>query len=292
MTLRAAEPRVFPVLRRGFALPLVLMLVLICSILLAVLLQGHSTMLLNTQRQIDTYAFGHATRGVGEALNLVVQGREAEIAQALDPDGKIVEFHVDGGQVLSVYLEDGQGKVLSNLSGLGTENYRLGREVLRRLGEVARERAPLMIRGEGPLAISVNSAPEEVIRAALSAITGGEGGDGLARDIVRRRSAEGVIAADDLRTMISGSELSDEQKGRANALLTASPTLWRVWAVLESGDPFVPAQEYTAWATFLRSRSASPGDRATSAQRSVAIFGWERVTDRTYSPSMRAGARR
>ncbi|MDX2130864.1 MAG: hypothetical protein SFY69_02280 [Planctomycetota bacterium] len=273
--------------RGAFALPLALLLVVVCTTMLAVMLQRHGADQRTAQRQIDAYAFGHATRGLSEALNLLAQRKQGTIGQALDRDGKLADLRVAGGEVLSIYLEDGQGPALSNLSGLGQENFTLGRDLLRRLVEASPEDATRMTREEGPLSVSVNTAPEAVLQAALGAITGGGAASGLAGDIAARRRAEGFIDEEGLRNLISGSELSDEQKQRAHALLTATPTLWRVRAVLDSGRVRAQPVEYRAWAIFVRARAG--GDRANMVQRSVAIFGWERVAEVPYPDEMPMG---
>lgn len=269
--------------RRAFALPLVLLLVLVCSVMLTVMLQRHSTSLLTTQRELDGYAFGHASRGMSDALDAWLKFLQRKtIAEALDEEGNAFSLSVEGGQELQFRLRDGQGLALATLSGLGNDNVRLGREILRRLHEELREDAVNFVRDEGPLAVSVNTAPPEVLRAVLGAITEDDSGDGLVADILSRREADGLIDPDSLQTLISGSELTEEFKAKAKALLTANPALWRVYAEVRWPGSQRPTAQYRAWAIVSRGATLAQGDRNASLQRSVAIFGWERVQEDEY----------
>jgi hypothetical protein len=267
--------------RRAFALLLVLLLVLVSGVMIAVMVQRHAAQVRSTRRELDAYAFAHATRGMGDALDAWIkyQGR-GSIAEALDSDGNAFAFTTEDGQRLTIALVDGQGLALSNLAGLSPDNMRLGREILRRLWEIMGEQAPLFARNDGPLAISVNSAPPEVLTAVLRAITGNDSAEGLVADLLSRRQAEGLIDQSMLVSMIDGSELAPDHKNRAKALLTASPALWRVEASLSRGG--LEIGRYRAWAIISRGSTVSQGDRATAVQRSLSIFGWERVQPADY----------
>lgn len=266
--------------RRAFALPLVIMLTLVCSVLLAAMLTRHSGQLRTSQRQIDTYNFGHATRGLQEALNTwIASNGNNPIAEALAPDGLAFELVTDSGQTVRTYLQDGQGLALGNLAGLSVENFRTGRDALKRLGELAGDRAAGMVRTDGPLAVSVNSAPAEVLDAMVFAVLGDDSGDGLVDDILSKRTAEGYIDSAGVDKLVADSDVPSEFKARVKAMLSANPMLWRVVVVSEWPGSGRPGINYRAWAITARGAGSSQ-DREAGIRRSVQIFGWERIEDR------------
>lgn len=267
-----------PISTRAFALPMVLLLMVVSGVMLSVMLRRHAAQLMTTKRELDGYTFGHATRGLGDALDAWIkyQGR-SPVAEALDPDGRAFDLVIDGGQRVAIRLRDGQGRALMNLSGLSAENVRTGREVLRRLKVATGDEVGNYLREDGPLAVSVNTASSEVLLAVLRAITGDSGGSGLVNDILSRRDSEGLIDPTGLQALVDQSELAPEHKARANALLTANPALWRV--VAEAVSPNGVVSRFRAWVIITRGATVASGDRAASLQRSVSIFGWEKVEE-------------
>lgn len=263
---------------RAFALPIVLILGVVCSVMLAYMLQRQASQTGATQRELDAYAFAHATRGLGDTLDAWTKYHpRTPIAELIAEDGLAFNLAIERGQAVSIRLADGQGLALANLTGLSPDNVRVGREILLKLRKDMKDNAPRFVREDGPLAVSVNTAPPEVLSAVLQAITGDESGEGLVTDLLSRREAEGLIASDALQAAIDQSELSPEHKNRAKALLTASPALWRVIATTSWANNRGLGATYRAWAIITRGAAVAAGDRAAALQRSVAIFGWERV---------------
>ncbi|GJQ29091.1 MAG: hypothetical protein HBSAPP03_09750 [Phycisphaerae bacterium] len=257
---------------------MVLLLTLVAGIMLAVMIERNTAQVAATQRELDAYTFAHATRGLGDALDAWTKFYpRTPIAELLDEDGRAFTITVERGQQVTVHLIDGQGLALANLTGLSQANVRTGREVLRHLREDTGDKAPMFVREDGPLAVSVNTAPLEVLEAVLAAVSGDESGSGLVTDLVARRDAEGLIDPQALQTAIDQSALSPEHKNRAKALLTANPALWRVHARASGADGRGTGVAYRGWAIITRGATVASGDRAAAVQRSVAIFGWERV---------------
>lgn len=269
---------------RGFALPMVIMLVLVAGVMIAVMLERNIAQWLTTQRQYESYTFGHATRGIGEAVDAWIRTNGPNpIADALDPDGRAFDLVTDGGRTLHVYLYDGQGLALADLSGLRTEAHASGMKILSALRAAQGAEAARFTRREGPLAVSVNAAPPEVITAVVDSVLEGQGTKDVVAELLSRRGGSGdrVLDNEGLNRTIADTPVDEDRKARLAALLTASPVLWRVEAESESGATGVRGDRYRAWAVISRVSASTPAaDRGMAVQRAVSVFGWEKVLDR------------
>lgn len=267
---------------RAFALPTVMILVLVAGVMLGVMLERNVGQMMLAKRQYDSYGFMHATRGIGEAVDAWIKHNGAgSIADALDPTGLAFDLEPEGsGSVVHVALLDGQGLILGDVSGLTGETLESGREILRSLTDLQGAEARRFVRKEGPLAVSVNSAPAEVLEAVLDAALRGESSSELLAQLEAERGGDRAMEPERLTEMIDQSHVPDEAKPRLKALLTANPVLWRVRARSESRATGVEGVEYRAWAVLSRTARSSGADRASQYQRGVSVFGWERVEDR------------
>jgi hypothetical protein len=270
--------------RRGFALPLVILLALVGGIMVAVMIDRQVAQALTTQRQYESYQFAHATRGVGEAIDAWIRSNQGKpIADALDVDGWAFDLAAQGGGAVKVFLFDGQGLALADLSGLRGEVADSGFEILRALRELHPAEASRLIRREGPLAVSVNAAPPQVLEAVVDSVLVGQGTRDVVAEIAAQRGGTRVIDDEKLARIIGDSTAPAELKSRLSGLLTASPILWRVEAQAFSRATGTRGPRYRAWAVISRvpqRAAAGTADRGSSVQRTVSVFGWERLEDR------------
>lgn len=260
---------------RGFALPMVVLLIAIVSVGIVVILERQTAQSLGTARQLDEYRSYHAGRGVEEAvIGWISNVGASSLPDMLDEHGRAFELQVDKGQKVEVFLFEGQGKALAEFSGLSAESATLGTEIVNRLGHEAGARARDMLRRDGPLAISVNSAPQEVLAAAIDAVTAGGVKGSLVSDLMRARG-EGPLDAARLQDVVRNSQVSPEQQGQILQVLTATPVLWRVVAQAVSPDGQVV--RFEGLAVLNRLGTISANDRASAAQHPSAMISWERV---------------
>jgi hypothetical protein len=278
------RPRPSPPRTRGFALPLVIAFALVAGVLLAMMLERQTAHLLTHQRQYESYQFSHATRGLGESIDAWIRSNQTKpIADALDRDGWAFDLATEAGGAVKVYLFDGQGLALADLSGLRRDLAEAGLEVLRALRDLHPEEAGRLVRREGPLAVSVNAAPPEVLEAVIDSVLRGEGTKDLMSEISVGRGGTRVIDDEALTRVFADSQVPQELKARLQGLLTASPILWRVEAEWYSRATGARGDRYRAWAVIsLQARRTDPGaaERGSSVQRTVSVFGWEKIEDR------------
>jgi len=220
--------------RRAFALPMVLLLVLVSGIILAVMLERQSAQGLTVERELDTYRFHHISRGVQEAVEAWIRGNSnSDVAGALDADGHAFDLQVEGarGDVVRIYFFDAQDKVLADFSGLSGDALDAASGILMRLRDEQGSRAMTFIRRDGPVAVSVNSAPDEVLHAAIGSVLDLNQTNSLIAEIRAARKDGTPIDAQALTGMFNNANVDAQTLPKVQALITAQPVLWQVVAL-------------------------------------------------------------
>jgi type II secretory pathway component PulK len=225
--------------RRGFALAAVLLLSLVVAVVAAVMLQRESTNILLYHRQFGSYRTHHLGRGLREvvgqwAISLSGQPIEKMIA----PDGRVLDLEMEDGTLVRVYLADGQGSALTDVSRLAGDDRRDAEAILAALDEISRGRVdPAWVRTVGPARISAASAPEEVIEAVARVLTTTTAqAKTLARAILDARE-DGDLNDEKLATAASRGTLNAEELARFNRLLAPKADLWLLRADVHPAGP-------------------------------------------------------
>lgn len=269
--------------RRAFTLPMVVMVLLIVGMLLTLLIQRMVDQALATRRQTDAYVFHHVSLGIQEAVEAWVDSNgKRSLLESLGPEGDAFDLAVEGGQRVHVRFRDAQGLALGELSGLPEAQSALAAGVMVALAEsMGPERAGAMVRSEGPVAISVGSAPQEVLLAVVTSVTGGDGAEDLANELIRARQST-ILTEEDLTGIIDSMSFPPDQKNAIRQLLTATPQLWEVVA---EADP-LPGSLLTAKRIRYgglaqlsgQSRARSPQERI-SLERKSRFIKWRELTE-------------
>jgi DNA-binding transcriptional ArsR family regulator len=188
--------------RRGFALPLVILVTLVVSLGVGMLMQRSGAGYLAARRQADGYMQHHAGAGMREMVNRWLTTVRGRLKESIEEDGFAFSLDLpDGGEIL-VFLDDAQGSVLARPDAytgrrreiLESMNAYLDLLELQQQGLAARSAAagapgvpvapqpfvsastrpgeiPIELRRQyGPSEISLRTAPREVIEALASAI--------------------------------------------------------------------------------------------------------------------------
>lgn len=278
--------------RRGYALPLVLLLALVASVVMAMVLDRQRTQTLSQKRQLDHYRDDHFAKGMQEAVDAWMKSVAARpIVELIEPDGRALDMDLAGGVTLRLYVFDGQGSILTEILGLSgearvdaanliSELSQLPPDLRAALPDFQRGRLTELTRRFGPLQISVNTAPEPVLHAAVRYAFGGSNSADAVKAIVEARS-EKVLAAADLSDVIAKLKGEINQRSVLTRVLTTQPVLYRLEARLfrtgASADAR-PAAIYAGY-TMISGRSTQRDRTGSQTTRLTSIFDWHRVPD-------------
>jgi hypothetical protein len=256
---------------------MVIILVLVGTMYIAFMIERQAAQSLTVQRQLKLYSFDHVSRGIGEAVDAWIKSNGTEsVKEALAENGHAFDLEVEGGQTVRVSLFEAQGAVLAEFAGLSGPSLDAAREVLEKLVELERNEAPRFTRREGPVAVSLNSAPREVLTAVAESVLDALDADTFVSEVIRAR-ADGDISTEAFGEVLNRSDVPQEARAELTALFTTQPVLWRIIAEADSPGgvyPPRPSIRYSALAIIIN----SPGggrDRSASLQRNSSIISWE-----------------
>ncbi len=225
-------------MRRAFAMPMVVLLTLAASLMVAVLLNRNSVRRADAEFELRSYVEDHRQRGVRELVALWLQfSAQQDLEALLGADGLAFTLDYSGGRRLAVSLVPMQGAPLVEPEGLGpmqppAENLPVERqrELARRTALAMGERAEIIGRTSGPLAVSLGDASDEAIRALAQAVLQNEAlAESYATALGRLRAERSAIERQDLVTLAREVGVEDQALQTELAQLwTTRPTLWGV----------------------------------------------------------------
>jgi hypothetical protein len=259
--------------------------------MLTVMLNRQNTQTLATQRDLDRYVTHHMGKGFEETINNWIKTLgNRPISEALDASGAAFTLEPDSGGAVVVSFADAQGAALMDLTGLPSGSRDHALDILSRLrvspGARSRTGEPLT-RKYGPVSISVNSASEIVLHAAVGAVLrNGAVADSVVSDILRERGAEGM-KPEVLEEIITRAGAEQAQTDALREVLTAAPMLWKfvVRPVAAPTDPNAEPVRFEGYAMVTppgRNRASGGVQRTRSSGRASsrvasAIVGMERI---------------
>ena len=222
-------------MRRGFALPMVLLLALVVSLATAVMLRRQAALRLTIDRELRAYQEHHAARGLQEVISAWTRSLGDEpLDSVLGEDGQAFDLDLAGGSTARVSLFEAQGTVLINPQGLSGQSLEDARGIASRLPRRTRSDDTSLVRKVGPVAISINSAPEVVLGAVADFVfDGGTAADQFVRELLKKR-AEGPLERNMLSQLAIKVKADNAQRLMLTRLLTVKPTLWYVVVELYS----------------------------------------------------------
>ena len=235
---------------RAFALPLVVLLLLVGGLTVGLLMERHGISFRAVARHVENYKSHHRSSGIKECILRWLDTARGRVDQSLDENGLAFSMEVSGEGRLDVYLRDAQGGCLSDPAALSGRRREIVEDMKFLLESVpAANRPEGCLRPVGPAEISIDSAPELVIRALCRAvIPEPERADQAAAAIFDRRAttrsqggpASGAVGglggvgtgniADALRDL----PINERQRREIASMLVAQPTLYE--CVVETRD--------------------------------------------------------
>lgn len=270
--------------RLGFALAFVLVLILALSAMIVVMLERQGAQSLTYKRQIDSYSMHHTTAGFSEAIEAWLRNNgQTPLRRMIGPGGHAFDISMNGGLPVRVSLYEAQGLALADLSGLPEEQITMGRELLIRMREKYGAEAERYTRTDGPLAISIRSASEEMLRTAAEVALKDSGDPDKLVDVMLRAREGGNDDDMDITKIVNEAEVENELRARVASMFATETTLWRGTAELmePAGSSVTEPLVYQFWAN-IRSGSRSSRDAGSLLQRSTSILRWERMQQPTY----------
>jgi hypothetical protein len=266
--------------REAFALPTALLLILVSGIMITVMLERQVGQTITVQKELDTYTFHHLSRGLGEGIEAWIRSNGAnDIGEALAENGHAFDLEVEGGQVVHVYFFEAQGAILTEFAGLSTQTLELAATAVDNLRRNEGLRAREFVRSEGPVAVSVLTAPPEVLRAAISSVCDDIRTTALVGEVLRHQE-EGTLDAQILTQLYEQVEVPAEQRGKLGGLLTAQPVLWRVIAETDPPAGVFPRRGTIRYGGLAVVAAGQGRDRSNPLQRNSSIVSWENLSDR------------
>lgn len=212
--------------RRAFVLPVVVMLAFIVTLFLVAAFERRGVERLTVERQINEYRRHHEMFGVRAIVRKWLEKSFDQLPQIKDKqdnarsgeDDFAYGFVLPSGAQIRVYVRDGQGTALSDLSQVPPAQSAAYKDFLDRLPVDV----PNLRRRYGPPAVSVNAAAREVLAALVP-----EGGDGFADRVIRSRERK-PLDRDTLQTLARTTRIDDEERNALFSLVTFDPALWRL----------------------------------------------------------------
>jgi type II secretory pathway component PulK len=260
---------------RGFVMPLVLLALVVVGLGVGVSMSRFAAETRVVERQLRAYHEHHAGMGLQEAIGAWLKQQTGRaIADLLDPvTGHAMDIELADGSVVSVYLRDGQGTALADLSALPSTQVDEAGVILRNLATSMRAEEYLRLtRSVGPSSISVNSATEPVLRAVAIAISGDRGED-LANEIIRTRARSGTVTRQDITTAVGAAGLTNEQRVQALRLFATDVELWAIIVELKGGRGLDRGKLLSRYGGLARLRVGATGRRGATSASNASELG-------------------
>jgi hypothetical protein len=158
---------------RAFALPLVVLLLLVGGLAVGLLMERHGVSYRAIVRNVDNYKNHHRSAGIKECILRWLDTARGHVDQSLDADGLAFTMDVSGEGHIDVYLRDAQGSSLSDPSSLSGRRREIVEDMKFLLETIPVDQRPdNLFRPVGPPEICLNTAPDLLVKALCLAIVG------------------------------------------------------------------------------------------------------------------------
>ena len=218
--------------RRGFILPVVILLVIVLGATATVMLQRHVARSKTVERQLRAYQEHHGSRSIQAVIEAWLKTPTAQprgIEQMLEPNGLALTIDPGDGTTIEVYLFRGQDTLLARPSAVREQDRgdaTLAVQILQGLvgtGEDYR----LRTRAVGPQAVDVNTASPEVLTAIVQAVLGDSlGADRYENALIDASQSGEPVSLQTLANIATEASIEASDRSTLNRFLTITPELW------------------------------------------------------------------
>ncbi|MEQ9206032.1 MAG: hypothetical protein RLN78_01555 [Phycisphaerales bacterium] len=262
---------------RGFVMPMVILLMVAVGLTMSLSLKRLSTQQLVVNRQVNSYYEHHSGRGLQEAIGAWLRQQNGrELDEVLEADtGKAMDITLSDGSTVSIYLFDAQGGLLSDLSSVESSQVDEVGLALKNLSESVNEVQYLdMTRPFGPSAISIHTAPVEVIRATAMAIAG-DRGLRLADDIMLQRASGERMTRQLLVETATRAGVDSEQRAAVLRRFATDVQVWGVLVEIRGGRGLSNGRLLARYGGVTRIRSNTGRTASSNAMEIGAFYTWK-----------------
>ncbi|MDF1869580.1 MAG: hypothetical protein P1U30_04240 [Phycisphaerales bacterium] len=262
---------------RGFVMPMVILLMVAVGLTMSLSLKRLSTQQLVVNRQVNSYYEHHSGRGLQEAIGAWLRQQNGrELDEVLEADtGKAMDITLSDGSTVSIYLFDAQGGLLSDLSSVESSQVDEVGLALKNLSESVNEVQYLdMTRPFGPSAISIHTAPVEVIRATAMAIAG-DRGLRLADDIMLQRASGERMTRQLLVETATRAGVNSEQRAAVLRRFATDVQVWGVLVEIRGGRGLSNGRLLARYGGVTRIRSNTGRTASSNAMEIGAFYTWK-----------------
>ncbi|MEM8757290.1 MAG: hypothetical protein AAGF47_05865 [Planctomycetota bacterium] len=213
--------------RRGFVMPVVVLLALVGGLVVGVVLTRASQRAVITQAQLDAYRDAHREFGMKSIITSWINYSQSTSVEELTggggEGGKAFRTELPSGDLVEASFFPAQAAVLIEPAAQDGQGARIVRAM--------RDLDLPDTRPVGPLSVDAARASQQTIASLLAAaLQDDELAADLASDIVRTRR-DGEIARSELDAVMNELGLEPDARRMAERVLTAEPSLWRVRTV-------------------------------------------------------------
>lgn len=220
--------------RKAFALPMVILLLLVSGMTISVALRRHTAQSFVVERQLRSYQEHHGARGLQETIAAWLQAiKGREIVDVIGERGHALDLILADGSTVSIFLQDGQGQALSNLNALTGQSLEEAGDLLAHLVSMTSPKQyETLIRSVGPMAISPTTADEMVLLAAMRAATDSSTtADRLVDGILDLRRGDRRVTRTDFTTVMTQAGVTSQERAAVQRMLAFDSELW--WVIVE-----------------------------------------------------------
>jgi hypothetical protein len=226
--LRRVSPR-----SRAFALPLVILLLLVGALTVGLLMERHGVSYRAIVRNVDNYKNHHRAAGIKECILRWLDTARGRVDQSIDSDGLAFSMDVSGEGHIDVYLRDAQGSALSDPSTLSGRRREIVEDMKFLLETIPADQRPdNLFRPVGPPEICLNTAPDLLVKALCLAVVGEptKANQAVVAILDRRASvnpaATGANNTNNIADALRDVPITERQRKEIASMLVTQPTLY------------------------------------------------------------------
>lgn len=252
--------------RRGFALPMVVLLSVVGTLMLGALMMRSSGQRLAANRQVAAYQRLHMQRGLQEVVSAWLKTvQRLDLAKTITTQDEAITLTLSNNREILVWVYPAQWRVLGQITGLAggeMDDARIARDMAIKIAP-ANDPAKYL-RTVGPLAMSLSDTPIVIVRAVVEGILDAQSATEIVEIVQRlRASGENITMAQFSRDVVN-TTIEPTDRGRINRLFTDQPTLWEIR--VEVRVPPQPGFEPVVWARYAGTTVIASGNRGRSNQ--------------------------